>query len=63
MSSLFSKSITLRKEQKITDEEFSQLRDFIYDQCGIYIADNRKYLTRLSGLLIQSLKKKSIENN
>ncbi|MFV0422138.1 CheR family methyltransferase [Oleidesulfovibrio sp.] len=44
MSSLFSKSITLRKEQKITDEEFSQLRDFIYDQCGIYIADNRKYL-------------------
>jgi chemotaxis protein methyltransferase CheR len=43
MSSLFSKSITLRKEQKITDEEFSQLRDFIYDQCGIYIADNRKY--------------------
>ena len=44
MSSLFSKSITLRRELKITDEEFKQLRDFIYDQSGIYVADNRKYL-------------------
>ncbi|UZP68434.1 protein-glutamate O-methyltransferase CheR [Desulfovibrio mangrovi] len=44
MSSLFSKTITLKKEQKVSDEEFRQLRDFIYDQCGIYIADNRKYL-------------------
>ncbi len=44
MSSLFSKTITLKKEQKVSDEEFRQLRDFIYEQCGIYIADNRKYL-------------------
>ena len=44
MSDLFSKSITLRKELKISDEEFAQLRDFIYAQSGIYIADNRKYL-------------------
>ncbi len=43
-SSLFSKSITLRKELKITDEEFRNLRDFIYEQSGIYVADNRKYL-------------------
>jgi chemotaxis protein methyltransferase CheR len=44
MSSLFSKSISLRKELKITDSEFTQLRDYIYQQSGIYIADNRKYL-------------------
>ena len=29
---------------KITDEEFVQLRDFIYEQSGIYIAETRKYL-------------------
>ncbi|GAB7023466.1 CheR family methyltransferase [Salidesulfovibrio brasiliensis] len=44
MASLFSKTITLGRELKITDEEFRNLRDFIYEQCGIYVADNRKYL-------------------
>lgn len=44
MSSLFSKTISLRKEFTISPEEFKQLRDFVYDKCGIYIADNRKYL-------------------
>ncbi|WP_462326957.1 CheR family methyltransferase [Desulfobaculum sp.] len=44
MSSLFSKTISLKKEFTISPEEFKQLRDFIYDKCGIYIADNRKYL-------------------
>jgi len=44
MSSLFSKTISLRKELKISDAEFVQLRDYIYQQSGIYIADNRKYL-------------------
>ncbi|SDN60665.1 chemotaxis protein methyltransferase CheR [Desulfonauticus submarinus] len=44
MSSLFSKTVTLRKDIKISDEEFSKLRDFIYAQTGIYIGDNRKYL-------------------
>ncbi len=29
---------------KITNEEFIQLRDFIYEQSGIYIAETRKYL-------------------
>ena len=29
---------------KVSDEEFLQLRDFIYQQSGIYIAENRKYL-------------------
>ena len=33
-----------RKEIKVSDEEFRQLRDFIYAQCGIFIAENRKYL-------------------
>ena len=32
------------KELKISNEEFVQLRDFIYEQCGIYIAETRKYL-------------------
>jgi chemotaxis protein methyltransferase CheR len=44
MSSLFSKTISLRKELKISELEFTQLRDFIYDQAGIFIAANRKYL-------------------
>jgi chemotaxis protein methyltransferase CheR len=44
MSSLFSKTISLRKELKISDAEFMQLRDFIYSQSGIYVADSRKYL-------------------
>lgn len=44
MSSLFSKTVTLQKDQKISDEDFRNLRDFIYEQSGIYVADNRKYL-------------------
>lgn len=42
--SLFSQTITLKKDYKISEEEFKQLRDFIYNQSGIYIGDNRKYL-------------------
>ncbi len=44
MSTLFSKSLSLQKDLKVTDEEFVQLRDFIYQQSGIFIAENRKYL-------------------
>ncbi|QLA16803.1 CheR family methyltransferase [Desulfolutivibrio sulfoxidireducens] len=44
MSSLFSKTSSLRKDLKISDTEFIQLRDFIYSQSGIYVADSRKYL-------------------
>lgn len=44
MTSLFSKTISLRKDLKISDGEFTQLRDYIYAQSGIYVADNRKYL-------------------
>ncbi len=53
MSSLFTKTVSLRKTLSISDEEFTQLRDFIYEQSGIFIADNRKYLleNRLSNRL------------
>ncbi|MDY7000680.1 MAG: protein-glutamate O-methyltransferase CheR [Thermodesulfobacteriota bacterium] len=44
MSSLFSKTISLKKDFTVSDGEFKQLRDYIYEQSGIYIADNRKYL-------------------
>lgn len=46
MSSLFANKspASFQKELKVTDEEFTQLRDFIYQQSGIYIAENRKYL-------------------
>jgi chemotaxis protein methyltransferase CheR len=37
-------SSPFRKSLQISDEEFRQLRDFIYAQCGIYIGENRKYL-------------------
>ncbi len=33
-----------RRELHITDEEFILLRDFLYQQSGIYVAENRKYL-------------------
>ncbi|MCA1945966.1 MAG: protein-glutamate O-methyltransferase CheR [Desulfovibrio sp.] len=53
MAALFSSGIAERKEIKIGDSEFAQLRDYIYELSGIYIADNRKYLleNRLSGRL------------
>ncbi len=46
-STLFPKTAAApfsSKQFKITDEEFLQLRDFIYEQSGIFIAENRKYL-------------------
>jgi chemotaxis protein methyltransferase CheR len=44
MGSLFSNSISLRKGVGISDDEFVQLRDFIYEKCGIYVDIKRKYL-------------------
>lgn len=44
MSTLFNKSLSLPDKIKVTDAEFVQLRDFIYQQSGIWIAENRKYL-------------------
>jgi chemotaxis protein methyltransferase CheR len=60
MSSLFSKTITLHKELKISDAEFVQLRDYIYKISGIYIAENRKYL--LENRLINRLKELNLKN-
>lgn len=37
-------AMSLGKDLKIGDAEFTQLRDYIYKESGIYIADNRKYL-------------------
>jgi chemotaxis protein methyltransferase CheR len=60
MSSIFSKTISGDKDLRITEQEFRQLRDFIYGQCGIFIPDNRQYLmeNRLSNR-IKSLNLKS----
>ncbi|MFW5487517.1 MAG: CheR family methyltransferase [Desulfovibrio sp.] len=58
--SLFSKSGILGKELKISNEEFTQLRDFIYDRSGIYIADNRKYL--LENRLANRIKKLNLKD-
>lgn len=44
MSSLFSRTTAFQRELNASDEEFRQLRDYIYELCGIHIADNRKYL-------------------
>jgi len=58
--SLFSNTSLDTKKAVITDEEFRSLREFIYGQCGIFIADNRKYLvenrlaTRLRDLHLKS---------
>ncbi|MBI4806027.1 MAG: protein-glutamate O-methyltransferase CheR [Desulfovibrio sp.] len=42
---LFSSSpLLLRKTTPISDEEFRQLRDFIYSKCGIWVDEKRKYL-------------------
>jgi len=60
MSALFSTSTAVGGELKISDAEFVQLRDFIYAQCGIYVADNRKYL--LENRLANRLKLLNLKN-
>ena len=42
-----------QRDIRVSDTEFLQLRDFLYQQCGIFIAENRKYLVenRLSSRL------------
>ncbi len=43
-SSLFSKTISLRQPVGISDAEFAQFRDFIYEKSGIFVEEKRKYL-------------------
>ena len=58
---LFTSSPSIAsKTLKVSDEEFRQLRDFIYQQCGIYIAENRKYL--VENRLINRLKELNLKN-
>lgn len=42
-----------KETRTFTDGEFQELRQFIYDKCGIFFQDNKKYLleNRLSGRL------------
>lgn len=44
MGLLTSSSLTLRKNVKISDKEFEELRKFIYDNTGIDIPIRRRYL-------------------
>jgi len=60
MNGPVSKSTTLRKDLEISDSEFEQLRDFIYQQTGIAISDNRKYL--LENRLINRLKEHNLNS-
>ncbi|WP_462323613.1 CheR family methyltransferase [Desulfoplanes sp.] len=60
MGSLFATSISVKKQITIRDEEFFLLRDFIYDKCGIFVADNRKYL--LENRLLNRIKALGLKN-
>ncbi len=60
MSSFFEKSSSSEQQLSISDTEFSSLRDFIYEKCGIYIAENRKYL--LENRLLNRLKALGLKN-
>lgn len=55
MTSISSASLFLHRSNAITDDEFRQLRDFIYAKCGIWVDDKRKYLfdNRFAGRLAQ----------
>lgn len=45
---------------KVSNEDFTQLRDFIYEQSGIYIAETRKYL--VENRLTNRLKELNLKN-
>jgi chemotaxis protein methyltransferase CheR len=59
-SSTLSSGISVSKDLKVTNEEFTQLRDFIYEQSGIYIAETRKYL--VENRLANRLKELNLKN-
>jgi chemotaxis protein methyltransferase CheR len=48
------------QEQKLTQQEFVEWRKLIYDLCGIYFQDNKKYL--LESRLQKRIKHLNIEN-
>jgi chemotaxis protein methyltransferase CheR len=53
-------STAWQREPHIDDEAFRNLRDFIFDQSGIYIAENRKYL--LENRLANRLKELNLKD-
>jgi chemotaxis protein methyltransferase CheR len=59
-SSTLSSGISVSKDLKVTNEEFTQLRDFIYEQSGIFIAETRKYL--VENRLANRLKELNLKN-
>ncbi len=63
MSTLSLSKLTLRKTPKITDKEFQELRDFIYEKTGISIPARRKYLVENKlGQRLAELKLKSFSD-
>jgi len=53
-------SSAVPRATKVNDDEFVQLRDFIYEQSGIFIAENRKYL--VENRLTNRLKELNLKN-
>ena len=53
-------TLGLNTKPKLSDETFSLLRDIIYARCGIFFADNKKYL--LETRLARRLEDKNIKN-
>jgi len=60
MSSFFYKSKNNTREVELYDQEFFLLRDFIFQQTGIYIGDNKKYL--LKNRLINRLRELNLNS-
>ena len=56
----FSFNFGAGQEQKLTQQEFVEWRKLIYDLCGIYFQDNKKYL--LESRLQKRIKHLHIEN-
>ncbi|MDL2267440.1 protein-glutamate O-methyltransferase CheR [Desulfovibrio sp. OttesenSCG-928-G15] len=50
----------MSRSVKVSNDEFTQLRDFIYEQSGIYIAETRKYL--VENRLTNRLKELNLKN-
>jgi hypothetical protein len=44
ISPISTPPLLLRRTAAITDDEFRELRDFIYSKCGIWVDEKRKYL-------------------
>ena len=53
-------SVPISRATRVSDEEFIQIRDFIYEQSGIYIAESRKYL--VENRLTNRLKELNLKN-